>query len=77
MRYVIWSNEQRAWWAAYRHGYERCLEEAGRYSREEAIQICKAANTCFVGGVNPVLPDEIPVLFEDALETMNKRFFVE
>ena len=35
--YLIWSNEHGAWWRPNAAGYTMRIEEAGRYSREEAI----------------------------------------
>ena len=39
-KWLIWSNEHRAWWRANRCGYTNKAEEAGRYSLEEANAIC-------------------------------------
>lgn len=39
--WVIWSNEHRAWWAADRRGYRLLPWDAGRYTLEEAMSICK------------------------------------
>ena len=41
--YLIWSNEHGGWWGPYERGYSTGLVGAGRYSREEAIRICKHA----------------------------------
>lgn len=43
-RYVIWSEEHRAWWSPHRAGYTRSLVDAGRYAKEEADQIVTEAN---------------------------------
>jgi len=40
----IWSNEHRAWWMPYRHGYTKSRGLAGLYSFEEASEICANAN---------------------------------
>jgi hypothetical protein len=37
--YLIWSNEHGAWWRYGREGYTRSLILAGRYTRQEAIEI--------------------------------------
>lgn len=43
--YLIWSNQQRAWWRAGRVGYTQYIEEAGRYTQEQAREIV-ADSTC-------------------------------
>jgi hypothetical protein len=69
--YLIWSNEHRAWWGPGRAGYERRVEDAGSYSREEALDICADAipGTSLELGMLP----EIPVPEED-LMIMMQRF---
>lgn len=63
-QYLIWSNEHRAWWAPGSNGYVQRLAEAGRYSRQHALQICKDAQ----GGWNGLAPaPEIAVPERDAL----------
>ena len=37
--FVIWSWERQAWWAPERQGYTEQLEQAGRYSHQEAADI--------------------------------------
>jgi hypothetical protein len=44
MKYLIWSNEHRAWWKASRHGYTTRTDLAGRFSFEEATEIVTQAN---------------------------------
>jgi hypothetical protein len=44
MDYVIWSFEHKAWWAPNRYGYTRLLQEAGRYTKEQAEDIVADAN---------------------------------
>jgi hypothetical protein len=41
--YFVWSNEHRAWWRAGARGYSKGLREAGRYTREQAMRICRDA----------------------------------
>lgn len=36
--YLVWSNEHRAWWRPNNSGYTIHFEQAGRYSRDEAIK---------------------------------------
>lgn len=61
--YVIWSNEHRSWWGPDKCGYRTKLENAGRYSRDDALDICIDAR----GGrqYNHNLT-EVPVLLKDA-----------
>lgn len=40
--YLIWSNEHRSWWGHARRGYSKGIKDAGRYSREQAIDICRS-----------------------------------
>ena len=37
--FVIWSWEHHSWWAPNRQGYAEHLEQAGRYSFQEAADI--------------------------------------
>lgn len=46
-QWLIWSNEHRAWWKPMKCGYTRDVQEAGRYSYEEARRIVDDA--CFPG----------------------------
>lgn len=41
--YLIWSNEHRGWWAPGRMGYVRQVSKAGRFTRDEALAICRQA----------------------------------
>lgn len=43
-QWLIWSNEHGAWWKPGRYGYTKSRLEAGRYSFEEAAEICTDAN---------------------------------
>lgn len=49
MRYLIWSNEHQAWWGPVRWGYTTEISKAGRYSREQAVEIVREAR----GGMRP------------------------
>lgn len=62
--YLVWSNEHRAWWRPNGRGYTIKLEAAGRYTREEAIDIAGGR----LGWIKDREPDEIPVLERDALD---------
>ena len=63
--YVIWSNEHKCWWAANECGYRGSLADAGRYSREHALKICKRARGGRDFNENP---SEVPLLLRDAAE---------
>ena len=43
-RWLIWSNEHRAWWKAGHHGYTTSKLEAGKYTQQEAVNIVRQAN---------------------------------
>lgn len=45
--WLVWSNEHGAWWGEAGVGYTRVLDEAGRYSRDDADAIVDRAT---VGG---------------------------
>lgn len=63
--YLIWSNEHRAWWRPNRCGYTTYVRNAGRYQRDEAIQIARNARNGWVAGQPP---PEIAVPEADVLE---------
>jgi hypothetical protein len=42
--WLIWSSEHQAWWKGAQSGYTEDVSHAGRYSREEAEEICVLAN---------------------------------
>jgi len=63
--YLIWSNENRRWLGPGGNGYVRHLTEAGRYSRERAIEICRKA---LLGQWKPGYPfPEMAILERDVL----------
>jgi hypothetical protein len=70
--YLIWSNEHTCWWRANSQGYSYDIKDVGRYSREEAMKICKGANYGFMQD-NGENPNEVPVLEADAIETMSAK----
>lgn len=60
--YLVWSNEHRAWWGPGMRGYVARIENAGRYSHEQAMQICTDAMPGRLGS-EPL--HEVPVALED------------
>lgn len=69
-KYLIWSNEHHAWWGPNKRGYVNHSSDAGRYSRERALDICTNA---MPGRRGYEAIHEIPVRLED-VETMLKCF---
>jgi len=66
-KYLIWSNEHAAWWRADHAGYSVGLKQAGNYSREEAIAICKRALPTAMG-LGRI--SEIPVRLADMIDVL-------
>lgn len=56
-KWIIWSNEHRAYWRPDSCGYTRRIDDAGRYSYEEARSICFPPH--FRGGSNQWPPPEM------------------
>ena len=63
-KFLIWSNEHRAWWKPGRSGYCIAVEAAGRYSHADALAISVAAHDGWRPGQPP---PEIPVAEADVL----------
>lgn len=57
--WIVWSNEHRAFWAPNRQGYTKAIEKAGRYSRDEAENICRYAAPRANSTINVGTPPEI------------------
>ena len=64
--YLIWSHEHSAWWMPNSAGYCRDIQNAGRYSRSEAITICATARDGLGDLKTP--PNELPVRVDDLME---------
>lgn len=64
--YLIWSHEHHAWWRQAGLGYTPRLSEAGVFTREVALRICRRAipGTSTVLGALPALP----VRFDDVTD---------
>jgi hypothetical protein len=68
--YLIWSNEHRGWWGKDRWGFAESIEEAHRFSRDEALDVCLAAMPAHHSGC-PL--NDIPVRLAD-MELLFQRF---
>lgn len=64
-KWLVWSNEHRAWWRPNWQGYTVMLDQAGRYSKDEASAICERA-----GWVIDGIPPEIPVRESDVINLL-------
>jgi hypothetical protein len=51
--WLVWSNEHKAWWGPDGIGYTKIRKDAGRYTRNEAIEICKRANCALSDNQEP------------------------
>lgn len=63
--YLIWSAMHQGWWGPARCGYSKGLLGAGKYTRSQAIQLCRDSipNAGHVGHCATM-----PVRFEDVRE---------
>lgn len=64
--YLIWSNEHRAWWRPNAHGYTVHIEQAGRYTRDEAVKHSRCRDQ-YRGEPLP----ELPIREDDLKEVSN------
>ena len=74
MKYLIWPNEHNSWWKADHLGYTDHAHLAGRYTKEEALQICNGANYGWDTDRRSNTPDELPVEESIAMELEYKIF---
>jgi hypothetical protein len=63
-KYLVWSHEHGSWWRPDRCGYTIHEERAGRYSKAEALEICKGARDGWPSR-SKTPPPEIPVRESD------------
>ena len=63
-KYLVWSNEHRAWWGPDERGYTRIIERAGRYDRDKAFSISSKRGGGWQREENP---DEIAIPEADAI----------
>ncbi len=61
-KFLIWSNEHKAWWRAGGWGYTTALRMAGHFTQQQAIEICRNA---LPTATNIGRMSEIPVRLED------------
>jgi hypothetical protein len=68
--YLIWSNEHAGWWKAGGWGYARGLNDAGRFTREQALRICRDAipTAPYIGRIS-----ELPVRLADVEEFISGK----
>lgn len=69
-QYVVWSSEHSAWWGPERCGYFTRIGSAGRYTREEALEICRRARG---GREFNDSPTEVPLPLKDAEVFLARR----
>ena len=43
-KWLIWSEEHETWWMPKGNGYTHKVQEAGRYTFEQAVEIVSGAN---------------------------------
>lgn len=43
-KWLIWCHERDMWWKSNRQGYTYYLQEAGKYTYSDALEVCKEAN---------------------------------
>lgn len=65
--WLVWSNEHAAWWSPQSAGYCWDINAAGRYTIEDALEICKARGVKRGDGINP------PELIQPSPEWYAKR----
>ena len=63
--YFIWNTVRRAWWRPHRRGYTEAIQEAGTYSRREALEIVRDSMVGTSG-----LPGDLMVRVLDATMQM-------
>jgi len=56
--YWIWSNEHGAWWGRDHRGYVRRLQDAGRYSEQQADEIVAQSG---LGVTDEQWPNEVKI----------------
>lgn len=72
--YLIWSVEHSCWWKPGGWGYTPALLDAGHFSREQAMQICRDAlpSAPHIGKIS-----EVPVRLSDLHDFMKGQSIPE
>ena len=68
--WLIWSNEHKAWWNANKRGYTFIIEEAGRYSFDDANLLCNEANEYLQ---SDEMPNEIMSPSPELMDQINRN----
>jgi hypothetical protein len=68
--YLVWSNEHGGWWKAGGWGYDPGLKSAGRFTRAQAIKICRDA---LPTSAHLKMVSEIPVRLADVNEMLEAQ----
>lgn len=55
--FLIWSFDHDGWWRPNENGYAEEMQQAGRYTLEQALSICTEANRSFHAGYSE-MPNE-------------------
>jgi len=55
--WLVWSTEHFGWWGPDRKGYYKSGNSAGRYTLQEALNICKACNAGHQPGLGKMPPE--------------------
>lgn len=73
MRYLIWSTVRLGWWRPEGRGYTAAVEDAGRYSREDAIETCAHCRDGFTSRRHAT---ELPVRECDAINPRGRSIAI-
>ena len=68
-RCFIWSTVHNAWWGPNSQGYTQSAVHAGRYKKDEAVDICAHSRDGWSAGA---IPTEIPVRCVDVWAAYNR-----
>lgn len=69
--YLILSHEHSAWWGPGHCGHVHTIAEAGRYTHEEAMRICRGAMPETMAEL--LTPPELPVRLADLVAMVRSR----
>lgn len=71
--WLVWSVEHGAWWRGNRNGYASRVTEAGRFSFEQASEICRDANMFFQRHSNWPYETMVRVVDVPAIERLDEK----